>query len=115
MNDQFVYTYPEYFDFNRFVERMTPLVKECINWGEYEDCSEDEGVDEIERTDDTDGEILNMFIRMGIKKLDGKRDFDFTDKQMTYIEVPVVREDGLTDIYSVEVFGTITIEKDGMI
>ena len=112
MNDQFVYTYPEYFDFDRFVERMTPLVKECINWGEYEGNTEGD-TDDIERTDDTDAEILNMFIRMGIKKLDGKRNFKF-DKEMTYIEVPVEREDGLTDVFSVDVLGAISIERDGM-
>ena len=113
MNDQFVYTYPDYFDFNRFVERMTPLVKECINWRVYEE-NVDDGDDTIEKTDDTDAEILNMFIRMGIKKLDGKRNFEF-DKEMTYISVPVQREDGTSDIYSVDVCGSISIEKDGMI
>lgn len=112
MNDQFVYTYPDYFDFNRFVERMTPLVKECINWEVYE--GNEGGEDVIEKTDDTDAEILNMFVRMGIKKLDGKRNFKF-EKDMTYISVPVERADGFTDVYSVDVYGSICIEKDGII
>ena len=113
VNDQFVYTYTDYFDFDQFVRRMTPLVKECINWGEYESNSE-ENTDNIQETDDTDAEILNMFIRMGIKKLDGKRNFKF-DKEMTYISVPVRREAGFTDVYSVDVYGSICIEKDGII
>ena len=112
VNDHFVYTYEDVFHFDRFVERMTPLVKECINWEVYE--GNEEGEDVIEKTDDTDDEILNMFIRMGIKKLDGKRNFKF-EKEMTYISVPVEREDGTSDIYSVDVMGAISIEKDGMI
>ena len=113
MNDLFVYTYSDIFHFDRFIERMTPLVKECINWEVYEENTED-GEDVIEKTDDTDAEICDMFIRMGINKLDGKRNFKF-EKEMTYISVPVEREGGVTDIFSVDVFGAISIEKDGMI
>lgn len=112
MNDLFVYTYPDVFHFDRFVERMTPLVEECINWGEYEENIQ--GSDEIQEKADYSAEILDMFIRMGIRKLDGKRNFKF-EKEMTYISVPVKRQDGVTDIFSVDVFGAISIEKDGMI
>ena len=61
VNDLFVYTYSDVFNFDRFVERMTPVVKECINWGVYE--GNEDGEDVIEKTDNTDDEILNMFIR----------------------------------------------------
>ena len=112
MNDLFVYTYPDVFHFDRFVERMTPLVEECINWDEYE--GNVQGTDEIQEVNDYSAEILDMFIRMGINKLDGKKNFKF-EKEMTYITVPVEREDGVSDMFSVDVFGAISIEKDGMI
>lgn len=111
MNDLFVYTYPDVFHFDRFVERMTPLVEECINWEEYEDNTE--GTDSIQEKTDYSEEIRDMFVRMGINKLDGKRNFKF-EKEMTYISAEVEREDGTVDRFSVDVFGAISIEKDGM-
>lgn len=112
MNDLFVYTYPDVFHFDRFVERMTPLVEECINWEEYEDNIQ--GIDEVQEKFDYSDEILDMFIRMGIDKLDGKRNFKF-EKEMTYITAEVEKEDGSIACFSVDVFGAISIEKDGMI
>lgn len=111
--DEIIFEYHDHFDFEDFLEKVTPLVAEIIN-GECEE--DDTPTFEFDLNYDIcpadySYEIREMFERMGLDKWDGHDGLNVRIP-MTYINVVIVRDDGdelIYDRYPVGVDGYITI------
>jgi len=100
------YDYYGKFDFQRFVERVSPLVEKCIVYPDNQ-YMEGDFIGIMEESPLHTEEIEQMLIRMGFRDLDGKHGFSF-EADMTYIEEDVDMGDGVIR-FPLDVQGTIAL------
>lgn len=107
--DLIVYEYHDVFDYDDFVDKVTPLIAQNIEFPEDEGRGEGELAVYAEQVVDYGPEIEEMFERMGIRKLDGQQSFVF-NKDCTYIEAIATGFDGDSHyVYAASVKATIQI------
>lgn len=95
--DVITFEYTDHFDYMDFVDRVTPLIQEILESDIFDHCIEDDLCYDMCDADYT-SEIEDMFVRMGLKRLDGTCP-EYLSIPFSYVEVIIQRDTKYGAVY----------------